>query len=61
MKFKAIAEQIQDYSVDWMCRKLGVSRAGYYVWAKRPESERVRKNALLSIEVKAAHKKSRGT
>ena len=26
----------QNYSIEWMCLKLGINRAAYYKWLKRP-------------------------
>jgi hypothetical protein len=42
-----------------LCRHLGVSRSGYYAWAKRPESERDKSERALSVEVAAVHQESR--
>lgn len=38
-----------------------MTRQGYYAWAKRPESERVRADRELQEKVRAVHAKSRGT
>ena len=38
-----------------------MTRQGYYAWAKRPESERVRADRALQEKVRAVHAKSRGT
>lgn len=38
---------------------LGVSRAGYYAWDKRPESNRLRKNKILLDKIRVIHEKSR--
>jgi transposase InsO family protein len=47
--------------VGLICRTLGVSRPGYYAWAKRPASGRdVRRRELLG-RIRAAHAASRGT
>ncbi|RKH15423.1 hypothetical protein D7V97_00055 [Corallococcus sp. CA053C] len=40
---------------------VGVSRSGYYAWAKRPESQRQKSDRELSVEVGAIHQESRGT
>ncbi len=42
-----------------MCRALEVSRAGYYAWQQRPESDRAREDRRLSVLVRAAHEESR--
>jgi putative transposase len=49
------------FPVASLCRHLGVSRSGYYAWAKRPESERMKSDRALSVEVLAVHQESRGT
>lgn len=38
-----------------------MTRQGYYAWAKRPESKRVRADRALQEKVRAVHAKSRGT
>ena len=42
-----------------MCRALRVSRAGYYAWKSRPESERSKDDRRLSVLVRAAHEVGR--
>ena len=37
-KFAFIGLCLGEYGVSSMCRALGVTRQGYYQWAKRPES-----------------------
>jgi transposase InsO family protein len=43
-----------------MCRVLGVSRSGYYTWVKREPSQHASTDARLRVEVRAAHRASRG-
>lgn len=38
-----------------MCRKLGVSRGGYYAWVKRKQSQRALENEALLTEIKQVH------
>ena len=50
------------YPVTLMCRVLGLSRAGYYAWQRRPaESARDRSNSDLLGEIKEIHEESYGT
>ena len=42
-----------------MCRVLRVSRAGYYAWKDRPESQRSRDDRRLAVLVRAAHEAGR--
>jgi putative transposase len=44
-----------------MCEMLSVSRAGFYAWRKRPESQRQRENKRLRVLIKASFEKSRKT
>ena len=43
-----------------MCRVLEVSRAGFYRWRKRPDSQRSMENRKLVKEIEAIHRESRG-
>ncbi|WP_371746144.1 IS3 family transposase [Myxococcus sp. CA040A] len=61
VKFRFIHAEKASTSVAFMCRQLGVSRSGYYAWAKRPESQRQRSDRELCVEVAAIHQESRGT
>ena len=42
-----------------LCKVLGISKADFYAWDKRPESIRVRKNKTLLGKIKGNHEKSR--
>lgn len=44
-----------------MCRVLGVSRSGYYAWARRPPSARATENAALVADIRRVHASSGGT
>lgn len=44
-----------------MCRVLGVSRSGYYAWARRSPSARAGANAQLTQEICRVHAASDGT
>src|SRR4051812_21919464 len=53
MKFEFIREQRAEFSVRRLCRHVEVSPAGYYAWAKRPESKRSQEDRVLGVEVAA--------
>ncbi|MDQ0955749.1 transposase InsO family protein [Streptomyces phaeochromogenes] len=42
------------YSVEFMCGRLGVSRAGYYDWRSRPESATAQRHEQLNLLIKKA-------
>jgi transposase InsO family protein len=60
MKYAFIAAHEKEYSVERMCRVLGVRRSGYYAWRKRPPSARELANAELLIKIREAFEKNRG-
>jgi putative transposase len=43
-----------------LCRVLGVSPSGYYVWCGRPVSTRARTDQILLAEIRDIHEQSRG-
>jgi putative transposase len=49
------------HSVRTMCRLLGVSCGGFYASVDRPLSARARQDLVLSAQLEAAHRESRGT
>ena len=53
--------QEQGFPVVPMCRVLGVSKSGYYVWRNRKPSARKREDERLKVAIKAAHERGRGT
>jgi transposase InsO family protein len=50
-----------DYPLFVLCRVLNASRSGYYAWLNRKPSKHAQEEARLEIEIKAAHKRTRGT
>ena len=56
-----IEAEKDDYSVAMMCRQLKVSRSGYYAWATREPSLHQQQDDKLVVEIKTAHKDSRGS
>lgn len=59
MRFRFIQAHRAEHAVVTMCRVLGVSKAGFYAWLSRPESERRRAETRLRVEIAAVHRKSR--
>jgi putative transposase len=49
------------YSVRRMCDLLGVSASGYYVWSRRPRSQRAQSDEELMARIRSIHERSRGT
>ena len=52
MKYRFIDEQRGIHRVERMAEVLGVSRAGYYAWLRRPESERDGANTDLAERIR---------
>jgi hypothetical protein len=44
-----------------MCRILGVSKSGYYVWRNRKPSARKLAEERFKVAIKAAHEQGQGT
>jgi putative transposase len=61
VRFGFIAAEKANHSVARLCANLGVSRAGYYAWCRRPESEHAREDRRLAVLVRAAYDESRRT
>ena len=61
MRFAFVEAEKETHAVTMLCRAVNVSRAGYYAWQARPESERAKRDAQLRVLVQAAHVKSRRT
>ena len=49
-----------DYSVQVMCRLLGVAPSGYYEWLKKPMSDRAQEDARLLRLIRASFEASQG-
>jgi transposase InsO family protein len=49
------------YSVEFMCRKLGVSKSGYYDWRNRSDSATARRREKLRLLIKKAFDMSDST
>ena len=61
MIFRFVEAHRRQYPVRVMCRVLEVSTSGYYAWRSRPESRRSQANRALMEQLRAAHKRGRGT
>lgn len=61
MKYEAIEQYQNKYSVRMMCQALGVSRSGYYDWRSRPVSGRARRHQALTEKIRYFHQASRKT
>lgn len=60
MKFAFIHVEKASYPIAILCAVLDVSRSGYYAWRERPPAGRVASDARLAVEIKLAHRRSRG-
>jgi putative transposase len=60
--FAAIADwaDSKTYTVAFMCRELGVSRAGYYAWRAADVPQRAKDDATLIALMRVLHAKARG-
>ena len=61
MIYRFVEAHRKEYPVTVMCRVLEVSTTGYYAWRGRPESDRSQANRVLLEQIRAAHKRGRGT
>lgn len=50
-----------EYPIASLCRALGVSRSGYYLWRQRTPGPRQRRREALGPRILQIHKASRGT
>ena len=60
MRFRFIEDRRAEYPVTAMCSVLGVSRAGFYAWRSRPESQRSVANSALLDDIKRVHRDNHG-
>ena len=53
-KYLAVKHFYEDkeWSINWMCRQLGISRAGYYKWLRRDIPVQEQENQELSVLIK---------
>ena len=61
MKYEFIAAHQEEYTIQGMCKALGVGRSGYYAWGSRPLSPRAQANQVLAEQIQEEHRASRQT
>ena len=61
MRFAFIAAEKAEFPIEKLCKTLQVSRAGYYAWCDRPESDHAIDDRRLTVLVREAHDRSRKT
>jgi putative transposase len=54
VKFAWIAAEKASFKISELCRTLGVSPSGYYMWCRRSESARARRDRHLKVLVRAS-------
>ena len=59
--FRFIEAERARFPISFMCRRLGVTRSGFYAWRSRPPSRRAISDAQLSVTIRQIHTTSRGT
>ena len=55
MKFGFIRTEKATYPVRLLCRTMAVSSSGFYAWCRRGLSLRAKEDAVLTVEIRAAH------
>lgn len=60
MRFAFIEAEKAVYPIQVLCDVLEVSRAGFYAWRTRPESERAREDRRLKVEITSIHVAHKG-
>ena len=60
MSYAVIRDSVAEFPIQFMCEVLGVSRSGYYAWARREESVRASADRALAGEIRAVHEGNHG-
>jgi len=58
VRFAFIAAEKAAFPVSVLCRMLGVTRAGFYAWRRRPSASRTQEDERLGLEIAAIHTES---
>ena len=61
MKYRFIDAHRAAYPVERLCRVLAVSRSSYYAWRNRRPSARQQQDAVLGVQIRLHHTRSRAT
>ena len=61
VRYRFVWAEKAEFPVVLICRMLEVSTSGFYRWTKRTESTRARSDRAVTLDIKAAHRASRGT
>ena len=61
MRYQFIREHHKEFSIQRMCRILGVTRSGYYAWQPEQVSSREMENRVLVEQIHAEYRISRKT
>lgn len=61
MKYAFIRDHRADFPVRILCAVLGVSRSGFYRWAREPVGRVRRRREALLARIRAVHQRSRAT
>jgi len=61
MKYWFMDQHRSTHGVQKMCRIIGASRSGYYIWKKQPQNRTQKENEKILMEIKEVHTKSRRT
>ncbi len=61
MRYRFVWAEKAEFPVVLICRMLEVSTSGFYRWTNRTESTRARSDRAVTLDIKAAHRASRGT
>ena len=61
MRYACVARHRGEFKVRLMCRVLGVSPSGYYVWRHRGPSARMIADERVLLHIRVAHRASDGT